>query len=188
MHKLLTHTYIDRYRQTEVKKCPEVKKWLLQDWTWSITMHYMMQTSRKPTVLSPQPVKQAEVRWKLLLWRSCCPIKKNPCGEPLYRESNVKKMRSCKTVGGPVKPGFFTFLPVLRSGNLKVRKFSRCLYISSQVKSKVWTNVTLTKFIASPVVSGLQILHLPVQTSLPPLGRGPASFMFDYCPLTGPSH
>ena len=47
--------------------------------------------------------------------------KKNPCGGPLYRESNVRKIRSCKTVGGPVKPGFFTFLQVLRSGkSLKV--------------------------------------------------------------------
>ena len=43
--------------------------------------------------------------------------KKNPVGNPsLYGDSNVeKKMRSCKSFGGPVKLGFSMWSPVLRS-------------------------------------------------------------------------
>ena len=78
-------------------------------------LHITTQTSRNPPVFSPRPVKTVEVRWKPLLWRSYCLVKKNLCREPLCREFNVEKIRFCKTVGGPVKPEFSTCLPVLWS-------------------------------------------------------------------------
>ena len=64
----------------------------------------------------PRPVKTVEDRWKPLLCRSSCPVKKS-CREPLYGDFSVEKMiRSCKSFGGPEKLGFSMWLPVLRSG------------------------------------------------------------------------
>ena len=54
---------------------------------------------RKST--GPRPVKTVEDWWKSLLYQSSCPVK-NSCWEPSYGESNVKKIRSCQTFGGPV--------------------------------------------------------------------------------------
>ena len=59
--------------------------------TWSIFVVVISQTSRNPPVLGPRPVKTVEDRWKPLLWRSCCQVKKHPCSEPLHRGSNAKK-------------------------------------------------------------------------------------------------
>ena len=44
--------------------------------------HGNLQTSGNPPVLGPRPVKTVEDRWKPLLCRSSCQVKKNPVGSP----------------------------------------------------------------------------------------------------------
>ena len=74
-----------------------------------------LQTSRNPLVLGPRPVKTVEDRWKPLSCRSSSPIKKIRVGSRSMGILMLKKMRSCKNFGGPVKLGFFMWLPVLWS-------------------------------------------------------------------------
>ena len=82
---------------------------------WQVVDNHTQTLGNSP-VLGPRPVKTAEDCWKPLLCRSSCPVKKNLLGAPLWGLLFWKKMRSCKSVGGPVKLVFSKWLPVLQSG------------------------------------------------------------------------
>ena len=81
----------------------------LRHWKWAL------QTLQNTPELVPWPVKTADDQWKPLLWQSDCLLKK----------PWMKKIRSCKTFEGPVKPEFFRYLPALWSS--KCQKFFQCL-------------------------------------------------------------
>ena len=63
--------------------------------------------------------------------------KKNPAGSPSMGSLKFKKIRSCKSFGGPVKLGFSTWLPVLRSSkDPKVFPLSATFHIDGLVQER----------------------------------------------------
>ena len=77
------------------------------------------QTLGYPLVLSHRLVKRAEDRWKPFL---CQLLYGDSVGSSSMGILILKKNRSCKSFGGPVKLGFS-----MSSGLVKAQKFSRCL-------------------------------------------------------------